>query len=228
MINGQSAGKNFAYILGVYLGDGCITRPKNKPTFSYVFRLEVFDEDFAIATKKALDELGTVAYLRKSFQTRYKQGYSFVVETRDKELTETLQKDTRYKTIIPSYVYNWEKEDKLAFISGLMDSEGFISKRTKLLTNGLPSFMMGIKMDYNILKQFKPLLQSVGIKTGKFTMTKPKWVTNIQTANLTINLLSWVESGGYFNIERKNSRVNQYISNINLNDYMPNMQVKTC
>jgi DNA-binding transcriptional regulator WhiA len=228
LIDGQSAGKSFAYILGVYLGDGCITRPKNRPTISYVFRLEVFDEDFAIATQKALDELECKAYFRKNYRTRYKQGYSFVVETRDKELTEALRKDTRCKEIIPSYVYKWNKENKIAFISGVMDSEGFVSKRTKPLANGLPSFMMGIKMDYNILKQFKPILQSVGIKTGKFTMTKPKWVTNIQTANLTINIPSWIEAGGYFHIQRKKSRVEQYINNTNLNDYMPDMQVKAC
>lgn len=26
IINGQSAGKSYAYLLGVYLGDGCVTK----------------------------------------------------------------------------------------------------------------------------------------------------------------------------------------------------------
>lgn len=228
MINGQSAGKNFAYVLGVYLGDGCITKPKAHPSYNYVFRLEVMDEDFALATKKALESLGCKTNYRDSIQERYRQGKSFVVETRNTELTKTLREDTKCKEIIPDYVFKWGNDNKLAFISGLMDSEGFVSKRTKLLSNGLPSFMLGIKMDFNILKQFKPILQSVGIKPGKYTLTKPKWITNIQTANLTLNLQSWINSGAYFNIQRKNEKVEQYKSNINLNDYMPNIQTKVC
>lgn len=223
-MNGQSAGKNFAYILGVYIGDGCITKPKSHPEYPYVFRLEVMDEDFAIAAKDALVSLGCKTNFRKSVQERYKQGYSFIVETRDKELTQALQFDTRYKTIIPQYVYKWDKGMKLAFIAGLMDSEGYVSKRTKPLRSGLANYAMGIKMDYEILKQFKPIMQSVGIITGKFSVTKPKWITNVQTATLCIRIKSWIDSGAYLHISRKTNRIEEYKRNINLNDYTPSVR----
>lgn len=225
-MNGQSAGKNFAYILGVYIGDGCITKPKTHPEYPYVFRLEVIDEDFAVATKEALEALGCKTNFRKSYRERYKQGYTFVTETRNKELTKTLKEDTNNKTVIPEYVYSWDKENKLAFIAGLMDSEGFVAKRTKLLANGQQNYRMGIKMDYNILKQFKPIMQSVGIVTGKFTITKPKWITNVQTASLSIKMPSWINSGAYLNIHRKSDRIEEYKRNINLNDYTPSVQPK--
>jgi hypothetical protein len=55
---GQEAGKSFAYILGVYLGDGCVTtwRAAGKSD-RLIFRLNTIDEDFAQATKTALAQL---------------------------------------------------------------------------------------------------------------------------------------------------------------------------
>lgn len=212
-MNGQSAGKSFAYILGVYFGDGCITNERKRK----VFRLEVMDEDFALEFVKQLESLKAHNKFYKIENSRYIQGYSYIVVCRQYDLINTLLEDTNNKTTIPDYVYKWNKENKLAFIAGLMDSEGFVSQRTKIMKNGLPSFQMGIKMDFNILKQFKKILQSVGIKTGKFSLTKT--IVNIQTANLSININSWIDSGAYFNIQRKNKKVQEYYSNTNLNEY---------
>lgn len=220
-MNGQSAGKSFAYILGVYIGDGCITKPKNRPNYSYTFRLDVIDKDFADKFTEELNALGC-----KSLPREWKRNEKpcYIVETRDKDLTKVLLEDTQHKKIIPDYVKKWDKENKLSFISGIMDSEGFISKRKKIMTNGLPSFQMGIKMDYKMLKQIKPIMQSVGIKVGKYTMSPQKWCTNVQTANLSINIKSWVSANAHFNIKRKEDKVRQYINNTNLNDYMPNVE----
>ena len=52
---------------------------------------------------------------------------------------------------------------------------------------------------------------------GKFSLTKT--IVNIQTANLSININSWIDSGAYFNIQRKNKKVQEYYSNTNLNEY---------
>lgn len=220
-MNGQSAGKSFAYILGVYIGDGCITKPKQRPNYSYTFRLDVIDEDFANKFNEELVKLGCKTSFRQ-YERNSKPCY--IVETRNKDLVETLITDTGHKKIIPEYVKNWDTENKLQFISGIMDSEGFICKRKKIMKNGLPSFQLGIKMDYELLKQIKPIMQSVGIKVGKYTMTLKKWCTNVQTAALSINLKSWVSSNAHFNIKRKEDKVKQYISNTNLNDYMPNVE----
>lgn len=220
-MNGQSAGKSFAYVLGVYIGDGCITKPKNRPNYSYSFRLDVIDKDFAEKFNNELLKLNCKTSFRE-----YKRNDRpcYIVETRDKEITRVLLEDTDHKKLVPQYVQKWDTENKLAFISGVMDSEGFICKRKKTMKNGLPSFQLGIKMDFDILKQIKPIMQSVGIKVGKYTMTLKKWCVNVQTATLSINLKSWVFSNAHFNIERKEDKVKQYISNTNLNDYMPNVE----
>lgn len=220
-MNGQSAGKSFAYVLGVYIGDGCITKPKKHPNYSYVFRLDVIDKDFADKFAEELKNLGCKVLPRE--WERYGKP-CYIVETRDKDLTDVLLKDTDHKKIVPDYVMKWSKDERLAFISGIMDSEGFISKRKKIMKNGLPSFQMGIKMDYEMLKQIKPIMQSVGIRVGKYTMSPSKWCTNVQTANLSINLKSWASSNAHFNIKRKEDKVKEYINNTNLNDYMPSME----
>jgi hypothetical protein len=56
--DGTEATKSFAYVLGVYLGDGAVTlwRMAGK-TDRLVFRLNTIDEDFARATKAALADL---------------------------------------------------------------------------------------------------------------------------------------------------------------------------
>jgi hypothetical protein len=57
---GQEAGKSFAYILGVYLGDGAVTvwRQTGKSD-RLMFRLNTIDEDFALAVKSALADLSS-------------------------------------------------------------------------------------------------------------------------------------------------------------------------
>ena len=226
MINGQSAGKNFAYILGVYIGDGCITKAQTRKT--YTFKLEVMDEDFAMKTYEMLIELGCKANFYKIENKRYRQGFSYHVTTVDKELIEILREDTKCKKEIPPYVSKWNTENKLAFIAGVMDSEGFVSKRPKIMRNGLPSYMLGIKMDYNMLSQIQPVFQSVGIKTGKYTMTILRDGQRVQTANLSLNIMSWIKSNAHFNIQRKEDKIQDYLRNINLNDYTPNVQASAC
>ena len=43
MINGQSAEKNYAYLLGLYFGDGHIEKRSDN---NYIFRLQAIDKDF--------------------------------------------------------------------------------------------------------------------------------------------------------------------------------------
>ena len=188
IMNRQSAGKSFAYILGTYLSAGCITHERKH----LVFRLEVMDEDFAKQFEKSLKDYGaTHIKTYKIENPRYKQGFSFFVVSRDQDLINMLLTDTANKTKVPSYVKNWPKEDKLEFISAIMDGEGYVGKRTKPLANG--------------------------IQTGKFVMTKN--VINVQTSTLNIRMLSWIKSGAKFYIQRKQNRIYEYIRNTNPNDY---------
>lgn len=214
IMNRQSAGKSFAYILGTYLSDGCITHERKH----LVFRLEVMDEDFAKQFEKSLKDYG-VTHIKtyKIENPRYKQGFSFFVVSRDQDLIKILLTDTVNKTKVPSYVKNWSKAEKLEFISAIMDGEGYVGKRSKPLANGKNTYGIGIKMEHNLLLQIKPIMQSVGIQTGKFVMTKN--IINVQTSTLNIRMWSWIKSGAKFYIQRKQNRIYEYIRNTNPNDY---------
>ena len=217
-MNGQSADKNFAYILGTYMSDGCIS--KNYKRWRFV--LEVMDEDFATKFYDCLIESGYQARRYKIDNPRYRQGYSFHVTCVNQELCERLRNDTNNKIKIPDYVYKWNIDVKKEFIAAMMDGEGYICKRGKIMSNGLPTYMLGIKMDMVVLEQLKKLMQSIGLVIGKTTISK--YFVNIQTATILINLRSWINEGFYFYIKRKQDKVEEYIRNINLNDYTPNIE----
>lgn len=210
-IDGQSADKDYAYVLGVYIGDGCISKPKNTKN-KWSLQLEVIDKDFAEEFATCLERLGSkvLRYFDYEYPSRPHSFFHRVV-CRNHDLIKTFLRDTDNKKKIPEYVYKWSRENQMKFIEGIMDSEGYISKRTQIMTNGLPSFMMGIKMDYEILKQIRPIFQHLNIRTGKYTMGK--CYANVQTANLSINLWSWTQSGVHFNIKRKEDRVKAYVDN---------------
>lgn len=217
-MDGQSADKNFAYILGTYMSDGCISLNHGK----WRFALEVMDEDFADRFAEALSNLGHKIHRYKIENKRYKQGFSFFVTCVNQQLCQQMIDDTKNKTTIPTYVKSWCVELKKEFISAMMDGEGYICKRTKIMKNNLPTYMLGIKMEENVLEELKRIMQSIGLQIGKTTRTKT--TVNVQTATILINLRSWIDVKCYFYIKRKQNKVEEYIRNINLNDYTPNIE----
>ena len=117
---GQSAGKSYAYLLGVFLGDGCVTAPQGYLTF----RLNTIDEDFAEATKLALSEFTDrpISIHKHAVSKSSKPNYS--LRCGDPEIAKHLVEVTDGKKKIPDAAKTWSRQDKLWFISGLMDSEG--------------------------------------------------------------------------------------------------------
>lgn len=199
----QSAGKSYAYILGVFLGDGCAS--------GGMFRLNTIDEDFAIATKTELLKLIPDAYInirkevvKKSSKSNYSLSYCST------EFSRKLLKETSSKTIIPKWILASRKEVKLAFIAGLMDSEGWVKENKNNPTNR--RFHMGYKSCDAFIDNFKQMLESVGVKTGKLQIEIPRQPHYKVPKSFTIKMQSWYDAGCYFRIMRKESRVKEYVS----------------
>lgn len=208
---GQSAGKSYGYILGVYLGDGCVTlqvsHNSGPGTQWYpVFRVNTIDEDFAEAIKAALADLTNrpVSICKHDVKKSSKPNYS--LRCGSPELCQKLVDDTDSKKIIPAYVWGWCKSDKLAFIAGLMDSEGFVSKNHKKDT----SFYMGFKCCESWVPDFVKLLESVGVMTGKLAICPPYRDHYRTPMRFHIKMESWVREGAYFKIQRKQARINEW------------------
>lgn len=203
----QSAGKDFAYILGVYLGDGCVTYTGYVGCLS--FRLNTIDRDFAEAAASALTALtGRTVNVRRYEEKRGKDFYAICLG--DQPLCEGLTADTDNKAKIPDYVSGWSKEEKLAFIAGLMDSEGFVGANKSNPTNR--RYYMGFKCCSVWVPDFARLLETIGLRIGKISVCPPYREGYKVPIRFHIKMQSWIDAGCYFNIERKNARVREWAS----------------
>lgn len=204
---GQSAGKSYAYLLGVYLGDGCVTRPSSRSAPERrCFKLNTIDEDFAEAVKSALAILTDkpVSICKHDVSKSSKPNYSLYCGC--DEICATLVFDTAHKTRFPQFTV---RENTLAFIEGLMDSEGFVAAN-KNPTNR--RFYMGFKSCDPWVPEFKQLMEFVGIRTGKLSTETPRKPGYKTPRRFHIKMQSWIDSGARFNIARKQSRVDEWAS----------------
>jgi intein-encoded DNA endonuclease-like protein len=218
---GQSAGKTFAYLLGVYLGDGCVTTSGViAPTTgraSLVFRLNTIDRDFAEATADALLALtGKRPNIREHSVKMKNAANNFAFTHACRELCEQLVADTNDKTAIPAYVFGWADDLKREFIAGLMDSEGFVTM------NQHGCAYMGFKSCDVWFQDFVRILQSVGVQIGKIGVEQPRKPGYKTPRRFTIKMRSWVDSGCRFNILRKQRRVDAWTEKVSSETNMPN------
>lgn len=202
----QSAGKSYAYILGVYLGDGCI---QVRTPHNVGFRLGTIDPDFAEATKQALfDVTGRTATITVHSVWPKSAKPNHCLQCACGDFGLHLKEVTQNKTIIPAFVHGWDDEIKKHFVSGLMDSEGFVAEGKNRITLTPCRYFMGFGCCDSWFLDFKKILESLGIQTGQVRHELLKSGKTMR--RLTIQLRSWIKSGCRFNIKRKQDRVDAY------------------
>jgi hypothetical protein len=204
---GQSAGKSYAYLLGVYLGDGCVTHSSvGQP----VFRLNTIDADFALAVRSALVGLTDRPVWVGCHAVPRSTKPNHALRCGDPEICRVLVEDTRSKAEIPAYVFAWPRRNRLAFIAGLMDSEGFVAANRSNPTNR--RFYMGYKSCDAWVPDFVRLLEKTGIRIGRISVEQPLKPGYKTPMRFAIKMQSWIDAGGYFNISRKQARVEEWAS----------------
>ena len=201
----QSADKNWEYLFGVFLGDGCVTlhtsrHGKRRPCF----RLNTIDEDFARAVETALRNVSneTVCLSTHSVSKSSKPNHSLWCG--DPAVCARFEIETAGKTKLPDWIWNSDQAGKLAFISGLMDSEGYAT------INGSGSLNIGFKSCDVWVDDFVRLLNSAGIEVGKIAICPPLKSWYKTPKRFTIKKPSWQKAGAYFNIQRKQARVDKW------------------
>ena|SRR5678815_5374057 len=197
---GREAGKSYAYLLGVYLGDGCVT---HHTSGKLVFKLNTIDEDFALATKAAIENLGGKTGLYK-YEVSKSSKPNHALVCSDQDLCLRLRADTSNKTKLPLL----EGEQAKQMIVGLMDSEGFVAEKTEHKTGR--AYYMGFKSCDVWVPDFVKLLQSIGIRLGKVSECPPYRAHYKTPTRFHIKMQSWVDSGMRFNIKRKQDRVDRW------------------
>lgn len=212
----QSAGKNktkaLAYITGVYLGDGCITKVQGY----WRFRLNTIDREFAEATMEALEVL--LGRRTKIFgpykDKRYSKSKPFwSISIGVKDLF-WMKEATGNKAIVPKYIKLGSVEEKREFIAGVMDSEGFIAK-AKWVTNRNghhwegKRFLLGVGATEGWIDEFIAVAMSIGVlpnKRNDYTITS----TGKRKVSYLLNKESFLKAGCYFKIKRKQNRLLEY------------------
>lgn len=199
----KSAGKikALSYLIGVYLGDGCIMYyPKKK---YYRFRLNTIDKDFAEATIEAINVLTGRQYKISCHPVKKSNNLNYAVSALCdfywiKYLCENKNK-------IPDFIWDSNKECKLELIAGIMDSEGYCSNGTK----GRKS--LGLKATDKWIMDFYKLMINIGVITGKQGLELlPSGKTSIR---YHFNIKSFYDCGCYFKIYRKQKRINEWLLN---------------
>lgn len=210
---GQSAAKSYAYLLGVFLGDGCVS---TQGTYSQ----PTIDKDFADTVERAFrvltDKTVTISYSERPRKDR-KCSPEWRIYCGDKELAKRFVDDTKAKQVIPEYVFGWDNELKKQFVIGLMDSEGFVGANHSDAAragwnNTNRDFYMGYKSCDVWVPEFIKVLESVGIRLGKVSQEKPIKPWHKIPTRFTIKMQSWIDSGCRFNIARKQNRVDEWAS----------------
>lgn len=206
----QSAGKSFAYILGVYLGDGAVTAWKCAgKSDRLMFRLNTIDEDFAKATKAALEDLTDYMVTIGSHAVSKSSKPNWYLALGDRALCERLVGETEKKAKIPDYVFHWSHDLKLAFIAGLMDSEGHVAANGNTTSR---RYHMGFRNTALWFDDLMKIFQSVGIVIGRIGVDKLPSGKLYRRA--TIKMQSWITSGARFNIARKQARVDEWAATV--------------
>lgn len=200
---GQSAGKSWEYITGVYLGDGCVTKAGRTPL---AFRLNTIDLDFAEATRAALRNLTSRAVIINTQAVKKSAKPNHALWCGDFAICARLREETDSKAKLPEWIWTVDRDGALAFIAGLMDSEGFVSR------NSHGSTYMGFKSTDPWFYDFIRVLNRAGIEVGKVGVERPLKAHYRTPRRFHIKLTSWVNSGAYFSIARKQGRVDAWIA----------------
>ena len=192
--------KDFAYLIGSLLGDGCLYVGKN----SYQFSITSEDYDFCEKCYNIVNNLfnkkGRIKAVEKNGQISY---YQLVICS--KQIVYFLKEITEDKKKIPKFI-NKNKDFKKSFCQGLMDSDGWISKVNA--SDGYIRYRVGFKNISYWTNEFKDILKSLGVRTGK--MRKQSNIRSLKSAfTFTINTFDYCEKIG-FRIDRKKSLQTRY------------------
>lgn len=193
-----------AYIIGVFLGDGSINQGRT-------FTLQSIDYDFNEKTLKCLKDLSkNNSRLIELNRLTTANNIVYKTDVSDVALCNTLKELTNNRSNLPIDFSEWDRELQLELISGLLDSEGYVSMSKIHIYNNQKVFDMriGIGACDVWLYELYDFCKTNGIQVGKITREKLK--SNKIFSRFIFNKKSFIESGLFFNIFRKQQRIENY------------------
>lgn len=203
MIADNQHGQALSYVLGVYFGDGCVTR-----RFTYkdgsenrCFQLSTIDADFRdyTAEKAILAFPDSKPYKHEHQRDKKRRVYFLRVDN----VGTFLETITGKRTIIPNIVYA-SRENTKAFLEGLLDSEGWATDTSYLKKNEI-YLSIGLAIGSELAHEFKRMLEDFGVISGK--MHTRKLESGRVMKQMQFNTASFLESGLEFHCWRIQRRL---------------------
>jgi len=116
----------------------------------------------------------------------------------------------REKQYIVDEVYRASKQAKLDYLAGLFDTDGYVAEVKQTQAKYGYSWRVGFASRHRtFIEDVTRLMQKMGVKVGSIYTQ----VSGHGTVIFVIkpNIRSFIETGCYFNIKRKNDRLNHYL-----------------
>lgn len=204
--------EDIAYMLGVYLTDGCMTF--DGKTGNLRFKLNVIDREFLEFVLDAYERTSGKVYNRvwelKKDKAHHSTKYAACMTCND--LNKWMYFETNSKTRLPQSIWGASKECKLAFSAGMLDGDGWVAKgknNSKYTDKSWTQYRIGFCSQDEWIYDFGALLNGIGISTTKIQVfIDPRSEKPIY--RFDIHKETYVSNGGYFRVERKWKRYVEY------------------
>jgi len=196
-----------AYTLGALFGDGSVKSrvipSRSDGSVDHMVRIACMDFDCIEIVTDQINRL---------FNSKYKV-YSYK-NPNDTEMIGLAINNTliynffhyfiREKLFVPDEIFRASRKDRIEFLAGLFDTDGTISKSNS------GYFRLGFSSRIRtFVEDTTRLLQKLGVRVGKIHEQISGYGTTIYV--IKPNIRSFIDSGCYFRITRKASRILEYI-----------------
>jgi intein/homing endonuclease len=205
--------EELAYLAGAYLGDGSVCHTKTiKGHYrgnSY-FQISSIDNDFIQRVQDCAEKIfpNYNAEIKHDHTRKMNQYRIF-----SSDFANWIERITKIKEIIPKGIENQNREITIAFLEGLMDSEGCVSRHKD---DGYDSGY-GYTLDFATSSlwtfQIQELFGKIGVKTGKMIIGiwNNPMNPNCVMFRFYINIYGFYTAGIKFSIARKQGIIEEYI-----------------
>jgi len=220
-ISSENINKELAYLFGVYLTDGCISKSKDKYGYYYNFSLRTIDIEFADRTlaciKLLIPSCRANINRLEPIDRHWPNGHvsktqvQYCINVGFKKLKDIFWEQTNKKTHIPFVIWRAPDVIKKHFIAGVMDGDGWISKTLRPDKENI-QYRIGVgKTEGSWILEFKDFLEKLGVKTLKIERNFSSGRKKVLIC-FGIRVESFIDHGLFFTIFRKQSRIIDFIN----------------
>lgn len=196
---------DLCYLIGAFMGDGCIYIRNN----NYQFSITSSDIDFCQICSKICEKLFNKSGNIKTINNkRNEYSYSQLVCC-SKNICHLIKDLTCNKTTVPKIVQN-DTLTKRGFIQGVMDADGWISKVSA--SDGYIRYRIGFKNTAYWTKQINDIIKSLEVRVGIVNKSESHryYKKNKDSFVFSINTEDYCKKIG-FRIARKQKLVEDFL-----------------